>query len=313
MMTMPPRLQIQTQTGCNGKCIFCPNTDFNRSALSMGKMSMELFQKIIDELTDNPPERIMPYLQNESLLDPRLPEFVQYTAEQLPEVETLITTNGTRLTRDMGQRLIDAGLKRIKVSLQSLNDAVNRRIMGYPATPVVENILNFQKLLEKTGAHIDLRVSMVINTENVTEQAYARRFWKQHGIRLVTSALENRGGNIANAETLNLGKSMVHCNDCVRPSRDMCILFDGRVVACCVDWFRTTIVGDLRTQSIAEVWNGEPYQRIRQGLATDDAQLLPEICQNCTESECPNQHRHASGAWEQFKHSLLGPFLGTRT
>ena len=308
----PPRIQIQTISSCNGRCIFCPNLDVLESGLETGRMEPGLFERIIDGLVKTPPSKILPYLQNEPLLDKRMPEFVAYIAERLPDVTTLITSNGTKLTGEMGEALIDAGLKRIKVSLQSLDDATNSKIMGYGAAKVVENVLVLKRLIHEKRSKLDLRVSMVVNTLNAEEIKEARRFWKRHGIRLVTSAMENRGGNIANAEELNLGKSMVTCSDCIRPSRDMCVLFNGKAVLCCVDWYRTVIVGDLREQSVQEVWNDAALREIREGFENQDMSKLPEICRNCTESECPNEHRRARGFWGQFKESFIAPFAGRR-
>lgn len=305
----PPRVQIQTQAGCNGRCVFCPNEEVLNSDLAHGKMPPGLYQKIIDDLTRTPPRRILLYLQNEPLSDKRMPEFVQYLAERLPQTNTLVTTNGTKLTEDMGARLIDAGLHRVKVSLQSLDDAVNRKIMGYDATPVVNNIIHFKRILKEKKAKLDLRVSMVVTGENSHEVEEARRFWRHHDVRLVTSVLENRGGNIKNALEINAGLEMKTRDHCIRPSREMCVLYNGDVVLCCVDWFRTVIGGNVDQASVQEVWNSPVFQRIREGFNEEDAAKLPDICLHCTESACPNNHRRRNlrNLWKNFRQNYLNP------
>jgi MoaA/NifB/PqqE/SkfB family radical SAM enzyme len=280
------------------------NTD-----LAHGKMPPELYQKIIDDLTLTPPRRILLYLQNEPLSDKRMPEFVQYLAERLPQTNTLVTTNGTKLTEEMGARLIDAGLHRVKVSLQSLDDAVNRKIMGYDATPVINNVINFKRILKEKKSKLDLRVSMVVTGENNQEIEESRRFWRRHGVHLVTSALENRGGNIKNALELNAGLEMKVRDHCIRPSREMCVLFNGEVVLCCVDWFRTVIGGDVSKASVQEVWNSPVFAQIREGFNEQDVKKLPEICVNCTESACPNHHRRRNlrNFWKNFRQTYVNP------
>lgn len=307
----PRRIQIQTQAGCDGRCVFCPNGAVVKAGLPLGRMTPELFQKIVDELAETRPRRIMPYLQNEPLLDARLPDFVRYILDRVPEADTLVTSNGTHLTEAMGEGLIDAGLKRLKVSLQSLDDDTNRRIMGHGAGNVVTNVLAFQRLLKRKRSTMDLRVSMVVTALNVGEVEQARRFWQKQGVRLVTSALENRGGNIANAQELNSGKAMTRFMHCERPCRDMCVLFNGQVILCCVDWFRTFVAGDLSKESIREVWNGARLTRVREGLHTGDDSKLPGICINCTESVSPDDHRRG-GWWRQFRKSFSRPFSGVR-
>ena len=289
----PPRVQIQTQSGCNGRCIFCPNEETLKTKMAHGKMSPDLFRRIIDELAETKPRRIMLYLQNEPLADKRMPEFVAYAAKAVPDTTTLITTNGTYLSEDRAEALIDAGLKRLKVSLQSLDNNTNREIMGYDADKVVENVIAAKRVMQRKRVRekdFDLRVSMVVTRTNREEIERARRFWRHQGIRLVTSALENRGGNIAEAQDLNTGE-MRPMSNCQRASRDMCILFNGDVALCCVDWFRTTILGNVADQSIREVWNGPKVVQVRGTLRAGDVNALPKICAGCTESACPNEHR----------------------
>lgn len=297
----PLRVQIQTQSGCNGRCVFCPNEAVAKSGLPMGRMTVALFHEIIDELAETKPERVMLYLQNEPLNDPRLPDFVRYVYNRIPETTSLVVSNGTGLTREMGERLIDAGLRRLKISLQSLDEATNREIMGYGAQPVVSNILAFKEQLEEKGSSLDLRVSMVMTQQTKASLAKTRRFWKGCGIRLVTSTLENRGGNIANTAFLG-GTDMRPRRECIRPSREMCILHTGEVVLCCVDWYRTSTVGDLTHQSVRDVWNGPQLRRFRDALDGTAPQDLPPICLNCAESAAPDRHRRGlRGIWTRLK------------
>ena len=291
----PPRVQIQTQSGCNGRCVFCPNEETLKMEMPHGKMSPELFRKIIDDLAETSPRRISLYLQNEPLSDRRMPEFVAYTSKTVPTATTLITTNGTQLTESCAEALIDAGLKRLKVSLQSLDNETNRQLMGYDADRVVENIIGTKRVMKRKGLKdkdFDFRVSMIVTRLNEHQIPHIRRFWRKHGVRLVTSALENRGGNITDAVSLNVGE-MKPMGDCIRPSREMTILYNGDAVLCCVDWHRTTILGNVGTDHVRDVWNGKVVQGIRDALRDGRVEDMPTICANCTESACPDKHRRS--------------------
>ncbi len=283
-MIIPQRIQIQTQTGCNGRCIFCPNEQSIQAHLPTGRMSKELFCSIIDQLTPLKPHRIMPYLQNEPLLDERLPELIEYIHQKMSKVTTLVVTNGTKLTNELGEKLIESGLKRLKVSLQSLDDEINKKLMGYSAKPVIENIINFSNLLKKKHSDMDFRVSSIVTSKNEKEIEEMKKFWSKYGIRLVLSSLENRGGNISDVKELSNTPEMRLRRGCIRPTRDMCILFNGKVVLCCVDWLRTVILGDLNEKSITEIWNTPRLQMIREGLNMEDCCHLPEICKDCAEA-----------------------------
>jgi hypothetical protein len=79
--------------------------------------------------------------------------------------------------------------------------------------------------------------------------------------------------------------------NCIRPSRDLMILFNGKVPLCCVDWFRTSLLGDVSQESIRDIWHAMTVEGIREGLREGDVSKLPDICRNCSESAVPNIHR----------------------
>jgi hypothetical protein len=52
------------------------------------------------------------------------------------------------------------------------------------------------------------------------------------------------------------------------------------VAACCYDFDGKMILGDLRRQSIAEIWHGQPYRRLREAHAAEDFSNWP-MCEDC--------------------------------
>jgi hypothetical protein len=52
----PPYLQIEPSSICNYRCVFCYQTDldfFKKTTPGMGQMTLELFQRIVDEAVGN--------------------------------------------------------------------------------------------------------------------------------------------------------------------------------------------------------------------------------------------------------------------
>ncbi|MEJ2201875.1 MAG: radical SAM protein, partial [Desulfuromonadaceae bacterium] len=116
----PRILQIQTQTGCNAHCQFCPN-ESTLGKLSTGRMDEDLFRRIIDEAVKHPVERISPYLMNEPLADPRLPDLIRYVADRKAKSTRIkINTNASFLDETMGERLIESGLNSLHVSFHGI-------------------------------------------------------------------------------------------------------------------------------------------------------------------------------------------------
>ena len=117
-------IQIQTIEFCNLKCDFCPNhyliwdrLDDKRNGTPYKLMSIENYTKLIKNLADlNYSGRISPYLMNEPLMDKdRMVEIIGIAKEYLPKSFLTINTNGTGLTVDLMQGMIDAGMDRIQI------------------------------------------------------------------------------------------------------------------------------------------------------------------------------------------------------
>ena len=54
-------------------------------------------------------------------------------------------------------------------------------------------------------------------------------------------------------------------------------------MVCCYDLKGEYVVGDLRKQTLEEVWNSEEYQSVRYRInnAEKNPDAEPEICKNC--------------------------------
>jgi len=159
----PRVIQIQTRTGCNARCVFCPNSLLVDS-IPNEVMEWELFTKIADEITQYPVSRISPYLMNEPLMDRDLPKKIRYLAERKqPGAVIKINSNGALLDREMGEGLIESGLDRINFSVHGLNrETYESQMVGMRLEKVLENIDRFIQLKTRKGAEKPrVRVTMV--------------------------------------------------------------------------------------------------------------------------------------------------------
>ena len=65
---------------------------------------------------------------------------------------------------------------------------------------------------------------------------------------------------------------------CYRLWLTFTVLWDGRVSLCCADFDGRTILGDLNTSTIKEVWNSEPFRHVRRQHLESGG---PDICRAC--------------------------------
>ena len=105
-------IAIETNTWCNLRCTFCPNSKFERGLKkNSAYMDMDLIKKIIGELVELRFDgMIMFHYYGEPLIDDRLTEIVSYIRSQLPENKMQINSNGFLLTIDKYNELTPESL-----------------------------------------------------------------------------------------------------------------------------------------------------------------------------------------------------------
>lgn len=103
-------VNIETYCFCNRKCYFCFfHERFPRR--EQGIMEDKTYKKIIDDLAKIKfCGRLSPHGYGEPLLDKRLPSFIEYTKEKLPNCFILIATNGDFLTEQLFRTLVNKGV-----------------------------------------------------------------------------------------------------------------------------------------------------------------------------------------------------------
>ncbi|MEU1756181.1 radical SAM/SPASM domain-containing protein [Micromonospora matsumotoense] len=127
----PPQfsmIAIETMSGCNYRCSFCP---IGTIKMPSGRMSMELYESLLDQLADFTGV-IHPYLFNEPLLDRRLPEMVRMAKERT-KASISIQTNGSKLTEELADELTKYAT--VVVNDYTTDLSVLEKIRQYPARP----------------------------------------------------------------------------------------------------------------------------------------------------------------------------------
>lgn len=113
------------------------------------------------------------------------------------------------------------------------------------------------------------KVSQLVERGNITINDMREPDWR---------FLENRGGSIKGDDRRAIQRQG---RNCLRPSSMLVIRPPGEVVLCCSDMYGDVIMGDLRTDSIVDIWLNDKFQHYRNTLATEGRANL-ELCQGCS-------------------------------
>ncbi|MCB2156314.1 radical SAM protein [bacterium] len=278
----PENVQIQTVSGCNANCVFCPNKKTELDIPLGNKMEDGLFRSIVDQITEQPTvRRISPYLMNESMLDSGLPERIKYiTDKKQPHQYTKINSHGNACTERMAKGLLDAGLDRVNFSVQGIDPDVYQDLMSLRLEKTLENIARMQKLRDEGGYKTRIRVCMLRTTAIEPHLPAIKKFWAERNVTLNINQLENRG-NHKKIKSVEIANRALQTYDwCPRLFNQIYILFDGRMVMCCADWEQTGIMGDASKDRLSEIWSNATYKEYRRRFLDGDVKGL--ICDGCT-------------------------------
>ncbi|MCX8038225.1 MAG: radical SAM protein [Candidatus Sumerlaeia bacterium] len=284
----PIHAQIETVAGCNANCIFCPNRKTNLAVPIGRRMDRTLYERLVDELIDGGVERISPYLSNEPLLDPDLPERIAYvTARKHKGQYTKINSNGSLLTETMAKRLLDSGLDRLNFSVHGIEPDLYEKTMGLKLDRVLANIDRFLDL-KRAGNYDKPRVRVVMLVTKILEPQLPkiREYWGARGVKLNLNQLENRGNHPAIQSHEIAPRKLQFYSWCNRLFDQVYIAHDGRLIMCCADWEMVGIMGDATQETIRAIWNGPVYQEYRRRFLARD--LKGMLCARCTKDAVGN-------------------------
>ena len=171
-------LRISVTDRCNFRCPYCmPKEIFGRDFTFLHRedlLSFEEVARLTRLFVRNGVEKVR-LTGGEPLLRRDLERLVAQLAAIDGLNDIALTTNGSLLTRDKARALKDAGLRRITISLDSLDDAVFRAMndVDFPVDRVLEAI----EIAADTGfspLKIDVMVKRGMNDGSILD--LARRF-----------------------------------------------------------------------------------------------------------------------------------------
>jgi molybdenum cofactor biosynthesis enzyme MoaA len=279
--SVPDHVQIQTVTGCNADCIFCPSGKTKISVPRGRRMDWDLYRSIVDQCIALGVRRYSPYLMNEPMLDRELPQRIEYISARIRKPQYVkVTSHGGLLTRRMAKGLLDSGLKKLKISIHSLKPDTYREIMGLELAKTLSNIDRFLDLREQGGYKLPrLEIVMVDSAQTHEDIDSIRQYWQDRDIKLYIEVVENRADQKRIRDSAISARKMTFFSWCRRLMEQIYILHDGRLVQCCADWEQRSIMGDLTKDRLEDIWYGEHYSDFRRRFAAGNVNGM--ICARC--------------------------------
>ena len=150
-------LQVESAIACNLNCVMCPWREITKNAANHGLMSPEVWNVIRPHLSEI--KSIDFTGGGEPLLQPKLPEWIAEANAQ--GCETGFLSNGLLLRKEKLQRILDAGVDWICISMDGADAEMYEKIrIGSNFERVCENVGNIAGL--RSGNHPKTMINFVL-------------------------------------------------------------------------------------------------------------------------------------------------------
>jgi len=255
----PRHISIEATSFCNLKCKICPRTG-KRNLL--GHIDFELFKKIIDEANNYGSRSFCLHGFGEPLLAPNFPKMAKYIKQVNKNNAILLATNGTMLNQKIAQALIEAPIDKVSISFLSTKKNNYQRLTGLDKLETVEkNILNLIELKKiKKAIKPNIYLRMILNEDNKNEEELFKNKWKNKPVILEIRQAHNCAGNKPDVSLIKKTKKY----PCYHLWFSPAIYWNGDISICCGDWNKKALLGNIKNQTMYQIWNSEKIKQYRQ-------------------------------------------------
>ncbi len=258
-------LIIEPTNTCNLRCTFCFVTEgMTREG---GFMDFDLFKKIIDDSPDL--EHLCMHNWGEPLLHKDIFKMIEY-AKNKGINYVVMNTNGTLLTDKMIDQIVNSKLDIIRFSIDGSAETF-MRVRGVELKKIEQNINKLKNVKERRRPELKMGVVFTIEEDTEGDAEDYITHWKKivDHVRLQPKLIPSPRTEI-----------------CPEPfGKDygkLVVLWDGRVIPCCVDYNANLTIGSVQNETIQNLWKNEKMDFLRKQHLEGK---FPDTCANCNECE----------------------------
>jgi radical SAM protein with 4Fe4S-binding SPASM domain len=213
-------------------------------------------------------------------LDKNIPDYVASMTKK--GLHSYFSCNPANINMERTIRTFENGLDYIKYSIESVDDLRHKEVRGQKSN-FSESYKNILKLLD-LKAQRNFKTTIVITMINLNKS------WQQEEFEKLKDAFKGMDAYVYLKsqdqqwyEDNRQQTASIHWIEfCQFPWSSMTIKSNGESVECVEDFNNEIILGDAKTQTLSEIWNGEKYKKFR----NDHMNLTPGL--KCTE-QCDMQ------------------------
>lgn len=299
-LEFPFSIAVDVSNYCNFKCTFCAAQDPVRSkTIPRNNMKLDTFKGFVDNIESNRGHLKMLRFGGfgEPLLNTSLCEMISYASKRNVTDWIEIVTNGSCLEPELNERLVESGVNRIRISVEALNEAGYAEIAHYKMD-YKRFVGNIKDLYYKSRGKCQLYIKTVNAVIRTVEDK--KNFYNMYedmcdqifidNVVPLWSDFDEIDERFERSREGEHGQKIEKVDVCSLPLYSCIICSDGDVVACCADWEKKFIAGNIIKEPFYNIWNGEKMRRFWEvQLRKQRKDILP--CKKCRlpEYDCPDK------------------------
>lgn len=283
----PKIIELEITNVCNFKCMMC-KTGNGSAVRSKGMMTDDIYNKMIDEIKDK--NVVLKFVgHGESLLHPDFLKYAKIAKDN--GILCHMTTNGSFLTEEIMQSLIDMKFDSVKFSFQGIDRE------GYLFMRQTDF---FEELMETIGKFYELRgdsgVPYISVSTSVTDESEEQIREFRDRCEKICDELEVgkttlEWMDMESIKDIDKRKKLEQLQErdttykvryrcCTQVWDVLKLCWNGDVSSCCGDWDGLMILGNIQDSSLKELWTCEKQNGYRKILAAGNYEALP-LCKDC--------------------------------
>jgi MoaA/NifB/PqqE/SkfB family radical SAM enzyme len=195
------------------------------------------------------------------LLDKHMAERVGYlSAKRLP---SYFSCNPANIDVRRFHQIMAAGLDYVKFSIESVSDKRHKEIRGEASNfeSAFGKIMQLLGLVKQHHFNTTIVITMLDLGQEDQQEEYAklREKFEGHDVYLYLKSQDQQWYDGSG----HLTSSIHWSENCHHPWSSMTVKSDGAVAMCMEDYNNEIILGDAKTESLLDIWNGPAYDSFR--------------------------------------------------
>jgi len=288
----PMLIVLENTNVCNLRCIHCPIGQgwTETPHYKPSYMSWNIYKKIIDEISQHTITQLIFSPEGENLVHPEFIDQLIYAKEMGINKTTIITNALTldNLALIKGKKdkitnieaILNTSPEVINISLDAATKKTYENIRkGSNYHRVWSNVHRLLDFREKLKSNTKIILNIIEQKENNDEINLFKSYWGGMVDRILVRPYLNNLGLTPNKSSDSIPERW----PCPQFWKRISINSHGGIRFCVVDWDDKSILGNIKNNTIQEIWSSAEYDRLRGCHIKEKYDEAHKICGPCTD------------------------------